>query len=545
MLCGLIVTTHMNGSINPLASIGQGVASRSSPFAVSVPESHRLATNIFFSLAGTELMIHLLLAGRYGYFRDELYFLDCARHLGWGYVDHAPLIALYSRMALLLGGSLFAVRLLPAIAGALLVALTILIAWRLGADRYGQALAGLSVLAAPGYLAGYSLLTMNAFEPLYWMGCTYLLIRIIQTGNSRLWTWFGVLAGLGLMNKHSTAFFGLAVVIGLLLTRQREEFAKPWIWIGGLVALLIFSPNLIWQVQHHFPTLEDLHNVQVTGKNVVLSPPAFMRQQILMMHPILFPIWLSGLWFFLAGGGRQYRVLGWVYLALLIMFMALDGKDYYLAPAYPMLFAGGAVAVEDWLNRGRGSSGKLWPKITIASVIVVAGAVLAPLALPLLPPDNYIAYEHTLHIVPPKSEVHHEGPLPQIWGDQFGWPELVAEVAQIYNSLPPDERAKTGILTGNYGEAGAIDLFGPKYGLPIAMSGHQTHYYWGTHGFEGENLITIQYGPRYLGEICNSVEQVGEHYNRWGMAEENHAIYFCRGLKQPLSKIWEDQKHWD
>ena len=168
-------------------------------------------------------MIHLLLAGRYGYFRDELYFLDCARHLGWGYVDHAPLIALYSRLALLLGGSLSAVRLLPAIAGALLVALTILIAWRLGADRYGQALAGLSVLAAPGYLAGYSLLTMNAFEPLYWMGCTYVLIRIIQTGNSRLWTWFGVLAGLGLMNKHSTAFFGLAVVIGLLLTRQRAK----------------------------------------------------------------------------------------------------------------------------------------------------------------------------------------------------------------------------------------------------------------------------------------------------------------------------------
>jgi Dolichyl-phosphate-mannose-protein mannosyltransferase len=535
----------MNGSINPVASADQSVASRRSSPAASAAESHPLAIGILGGLSATELMIHLPLGNRYGYFRDELYFLDCARHLAWGYVDHAPLIALYARLALLLGGSLFALRLLPALAGASLVALTVLMAWRLGADCYGQALAGLSVLVAPGYLAGYSLLTMNAFEPLYWMGSIYVLIRIIRTGNSRCWIWLGVLAGLGAMNKHSTAFFGLALILGLLLSNQRQEFGKPWIWIGGLIALVIFSPNLIWQVQHHFPTLEALHNVRVTGKNVVLSPPGFLGQQIMMMHPVLLPIWLSGLWFFLAGRGRRYGVLGWTYVALLITFTTLHGKDYYLAPAYPMLFAGGAVALEDWLNRGRVTRGKLWPKAAIISAIVIAGAVLAPLVLPLLPPERYIAYEHILHIVPPKSEVHHDGPLPQIWGDQFGWPELVAEVAQIYNSLPFDERAQTGILTGNYGEAGAIDLFGARYRLPTAMSGHQTHFYWGTHGFSGENLITIQYGPRYLCEICNSVEKVGEHYHRWGMAEENHAIYLCRGLKQPLSKIWQDQKHWN
>ena len=254
-------------------------------FATHAP----LATGLLIALSGTKLAIHLLLAGRYGYFRDELYFLDCARHPSWGYVDHAPLIALYSRIALLFGSSLFAVRAIPAIAGALLIALTMVIAWRLGAGRYAQALAGLTVLVSTECLAGYSILSMGAFEPLYWMGCIYVLIRIIQTGNSRLWLWFGVLAGIGLMNKHSTAFFGAAVVIGLLLSPQRKEFTKPWIWIGGLIALLIFSPNLIWQIHHHFPTLEDLHNVQTSGKNVVLPPLAFIRQQIMIMHPILFP----------------------------------------------------------------------------------------------------------------------------------------------------------------------------------------------------------------------------------------------------------------
>ena len=510
-------------------------------FATHAP----LATGLLIALSGTKLAIHLLLAGRYGYFRDELYFLDCARHPSWGYVDHAPLIALYSRIALLFGSSLFAVRAIPAIAGALLIALTMVIAWRLGAGRYAQALAGLTVLVSTECLAGYSILSMGAFEPLYWMGCIYVLIRIIQTGNSRLWLWFGVLAGIGLMNKHSTAFFGAAVVIGLLLSPQRKEFTKPWIWIGGLIALLIFSPNLIWQIHHHFPTLEDLHNVQTSGKNVVLPPLAFIRQQIMMMHPILFPIWLFGLWFFLVGRGRKYTALGWTYLALLAMFIVLHGKDYYLAPAYPMLLAGGAVAIEDWLDRDPLTSGKIWPKAAIASILLVAGIITAPLVLPLLSPEKYIAYEHTLHVVPQKTEVHHDGPLPQEWGDQFGWPELVAEVAQIYNSLPPEDRARTAILTGNYGEAGAINLFGPTYGLPRAISGHQTYYFWGTNGFSGDNLITIQYGPKYLAKICSSVEKVGEHSSLWGMAEENHALYLCRGLKQPLSQIWDDQKHWN
>lgn len=505
---------------------------------------HELHLGVLFGLSGAVLLLHLLLSGRYGYFRDELYFLDCGRNLAWGYVDMAPMIALVARFALALGGSLTVLRTIAGIGGAGIVAITVLIAWRLGGDRFAQGLAGLCAFIAPEYLISGGLLTMNVFEKWFWMGCVYVIIRIIQTGNSRLWVWFGMISGLGLMNKHSTLFFGSAVLVGVLLTSQRNELRKPWIWIAGAIAVLIFLPNLIWQIQHHFPTLEDLRGVQASGKNVVLGPAAFIRQQIFMMHPITFPVWLSGLWFFLAGQGKRYRVLGWVYLIMLLEFMVLHGKDYYLAPAYPMLLAAGAVAIEGWLSAGRMTQGRLWPKAAIAGVIAAAGAVIAPLALPLLSPQQYLAYGAALHVTQSKTEVNQDGPLPQFLGDQFGWPELVEQVAEVYNSLPPEQRAKTAILAGNYGEAGAIDVFGPKYGLPTALSGHQTHYYWGTRGFTGDTIITLQYGPHSLGRMCDRFHEAAMHTHPWGMAEENHAIYVCH-LKQPLAGIWEDQKHWN
>jgi hypothetical protein len=504
-----------------------------------------LALDLLLVLSGTVLLVHVLLSGRYGYFRDELYFLDCGRRLAWGYVDMAPMIALIARLALVLGGSLHVLRTIAGIGGAGIVALTVLIAWRLGGGRYAQGLAGLCVSVAPMYLATGSLMTMNVFEICLWSAALYVVIRIIQTGDSRLWLWFGLIAGLGLMNKHSTLFLGLAAVVGLVLTIHRKEFLKPWIWLGGIIAVLIFLPNVIWQVQHHFPTLEDLHNVAASGKNVVLSPGQFIIEQMLVFHPLISPVWMIGLWSFLLGRGTRYRALAWIYLTLLVIFIVLHGKDYYLAPAYPMLFAAGSVAIEDWLNRGRVAAGKLWPKAVIATLVAAAGLEVAPAVLPLLSPQDQVAYRAKMHIVSKKAEVHHDGPLPQMFGDQFGWLELVSEVAAFYNSLPPDQRAQTAILAGNYGEAGAIDLFGPKYGLPTAVSGHQNHYFWGTMGFTGKNLITIQYGPRYLSTICNSVEKVGDHYHPWGMVEENHAIFFCRGLKKPLAEIWEDQKNWN
>ena len=518
------------------------------PIALSPSETCSrppIAYGVLLGLCVAKLLLHLLTNGRYGYFRDELYFLDCGRHMAWGYVDHAPLIGVYARIGLFLGGSLHAIRFLPALAGAALVALTIVMTRELGGGRFAQGLAGLCVLVATVYLAMDSILSMNAFEPLYWMGCIYVLLRIVNTGQSRLWIWFGVLAGLGLENKHSTLIFGFAVSVALLLTPERRELRKPWLWLGGGIALAIFLPNLIWQFQHHFPTLEDLNNVQRTGKNIQLGPLTFFAQQIFLMHPITFPVWAAGLWFYAAGRGTRWRVLAWTYLVLLVSMMAMKGKIYYVAPIYPMLFAGGAVAVESWLARWRFARQTPWLKAALVAIMVLAAAPLDLLALPILPPQQYLVYARTLHISLPKTEVHHAGALPQIFGDQFGWPELVEQVSKIYWSLSPEERARTAIFANNYGEAGAIDLFGPRYGLPPALSGHQTYFYWGSHGFHGDIVIRLQDDREDLEGLCSSVEEAAVHYHPYGMEEENGPIYLCRGQQINLTEAWPRVKHWN
>jgi hypothetical protein len=396
---------------------------------------------------------------------------------------------------------------------------------------------------APAFLGGDVILSMNAFEPLFWMGAISALIAILKTGNSRLWLWFGVLAGLGLENKHSTLFFGFAVLAGILLTPLRRELLKPWIWLGGLIALAIFLPNVIWQVRHHYPTLEDLENVRRSGKNVVLGPGAFLWAQILTLHPILFPVWIAGLASFFRQ--RKKRILGWIFVVFFATMYAAKAKDYYLFPIYPMLLAGGAVAVESWFARRPALDRRLSLKAAMIAVIVLLAVPIDLLVLPAFPPAKYVAYAQALHLAPPKTEVAHEGPLPQLFGDQFGWEDLVKQVADIYWSLPPEERARTGIVGNNYGEAGALHLFRPRYGLPWAISAHQNHFFWGPPDFKGDNLIVLQWGRRRLDRYCQSGEMLAEHYQPYGMEEENGPIYLCRGLKQSLKEIWPRWKLWN
>ena len=504
-----------------------------------------LSRPVLFAAVAAKLLLHVPGLFRYGYFRDELYFLDCARHLDWGYVDCAPFVAVYAKIALLLGASLPALRVLPMLAGVGMVALTVLIARQLGGGAFAQALAGLGIIIAPVHLMIDSILSMNAFEPLFWMGCVLILIRIIRGGDPRLWIAFGVLAGLGLENKHSTLFFGAAVAVAVVATPLRRELARPWIWLGAAVALAIFLPNLIWQWQNGFPTIEDLQNVRATGKNVALAPIPFLQQQALMMHPGNLPVWLAGLWFFLVGRGRSFRALGWIYLSLLAFLMMLHAKDYYLAPAYPMLLAAGGVAIEMWSARISGSHTRSAARSAIAGWLILSGAIFAPIALPLLSPAGHVAYQKKLGLAPPKTEVAHVGPLPQLWGDQFGWPELVEDVAEIYRALPEDERLRTGIFAANYGEAGAINLFGPQHGLPPAICAHQTHSMWGPGDFDGDQLIWLQWEPEWLEGRCGSVEVVGEHHSQWGMAEENRPILLCRDLSPSLAEQWPELRHWN
>ncbi len=496
------------------------------------------------ALAAAKFILHLIFNGGYGYFRDELYYMVCGENLAWGYVDQAPLIALVARVTrALLGDSLVALRFFPALAGAGIVVLTALITRELGGGRRAMVLACLGMIAAPVYLSYAYLLTMNAFEPLFWMGAVYLLIRIIKGGDARLWLAMGATIGLGLENKHSMAFFGAALAAALLLTPERKLLRSPWPWLGVLVAFLVASPNLIWQAQHDWPTWELLNNVKNSSKNIVVGPVEYFGQQILLMNPLEFPLWFGGLlWLLLAAKARPFRSLAWTYVAAFVIFVALKGKHYYLAPSYPMLVAAGGVLLEDLVERLR----RPWIAATYAAFFVAGGALLAPLALPILPPEQLPAYMQAIHVESPRTERSHTAALPQTFADQFGWQEMADSVAEVYRSLPPEEQRAARIFGQNYGEAGAIDILGRRHGLPPAISGHQNYYFWGPRGASRDVVIVLDDNPGTLPEICGSVEDKGpiKSHPLAMPNEQELRIYVCRDLKMSPEEIWPRVKRW-
>jgi hypothetical protein len=504
----------------------------------------RLAMRIAWALAGVAVLGQMIFAGHYGYFRDELYYLAASDHLAFGYVDFAPLVAWFARASrLLLGDSLHAIRLLPALAFGGSVALTGAIARELGGRRWAVLLACASVLMCPVMLANGARLSMNPLEPLFWMGCVYALLVAVNRERPMLLLWCGVLLGLGLENKHSAAFFLGALAVGLLATSQRRLFATRWFWIAAAIAAAIALPNVIWQYAHHFPTLEDLRNVKAYHKNVELPPLPFLRQQIMMLLPVSALVWLAGLGFLLFHrDGKRYRALGVTYLVFLAVMLALKGKDYYLAPIYPMLFAAGGVLWEKWAESRRALR---WLRVALPALVVALGVVAAPLVLPILPPERIVPYMESLGIKMQRTETGMKGRLPQHFGDEFGWPEMVQAVAGVYNSLPPAERAKTAILAGNYGEAGAIDFFGPRYGLPKAISGHQNYYYWGPRQYTGESIILLEWSLARAQRWCRTVDQGPAIAPYYGMGWEYYTVLTCHDLKMPLREAWPQFKYWN
>ncbi len=498
---------------------------------------------LVLTVTAAKLCLHLYTGGSYGFFVDELYYMACARHLAWGYVDQPPLIAAIAWLVLhLAGDSLPALRFLPAVAGAAEVALTGLIARQLGGGRFAQAMAAVAVLVAPGILGLDNLFTMNAFEPVIWLACAYLVIRILKTGNQSLWIWFGLLAGVGLENKYSMLLFGGGMVVGLALTGERRSFASPWLWIGGALALLLFLPNLLWNVQHHFPFLELQENIRRSGRDVPLGPAAFFAQEALAMDPLTVPLWLAGLWFyFFSRAGKAFRALGWAWLFTAGVIVAMSPRIYYLFPAYPLLFAGGAAWWERVLARPR----MVWLQFAWPALLLVTGAMLAPIAIPVLSPGHYIAYTKWLHLEQPRLETHKLGPLPQIFADQFGWREMTATVARVYNGLPSGVRAKTAIFGQNYGQAGAIDRFGPEYGLPPVISGHQSYFLWGPRNYTGESIIVMDGNRRDLEQSCTTVRDAARVEHPYSMPYEHFEVFYCSGLRTPLAELWPKLKRWD
>lgn len=496
------------------------------------------------ALAVVKIVFYLFAAGSYGYFRDELYFLACTEHLAWGFPDHAPLsvwMASFSRD--IFGDSLYAIRLFPALSGVVKILLTGLLVRELGGGRLATLLACLSVLFAPLYLVSDNMLSMNTYEPIFWVGCALAYVWAVKREDPRYWLLFGVCAGLGTMNKHSMVFFGAAFLIGLVMTRERRYLAEKYFWFGGLIAFVLVLPNLIWQYENNWATLELLQNVQKTGKNVVLAPHEFILQQVLLLLPFTAPIWLGGIWYLLFDRlGKRFRTLGITYLASLAIMIALNAKNYYLAPVYPILFAAGGLF---WQRR---AGVFFWTRVAgyaYAVVLVLMGVVFLPMALPVLPIERFTAYQNWVGITPPKTEVGHRGPLPQHFGDMFGWEEMAARTAAVYNALPPEERSRAAIYGSNYGEAGAIDHFGPAYGLPKAISPHQSYFLWGPRGYDGSTLIVLGEEREDAEKYCGSVEEKEAVSHPYAMGGEYFKILICRDLRAPLAELWPKLKHWN
>lgn len=496
---------------------------------------------LLWLIASVKLAVHLYANRHYGYFVDELYYLACSRHLDWGYVDQPPLIAVIAWIERhLLGETLAAIRLLPALAGTGEVVLTWLITRELGGGGYACVLASLAVLVAPGILGVDNFLSMNAFEPVIWMACTSLLLRLLKTGKEGLWIWFGILCGIGLENKYSMLLFGAGTAVGLLMTKDRRVFRRPGPWIAAGIAFLIFVPNLLWNLSHGFPFLELQANIRQSGRDVALNPVQFFGQEVLTMHPVSAPLWLAGLWFFLGTKrGGPFRWAGWAWVFTAGVIVAMSPRIYYLFPAFPLLFAGGAVEVESWFAGRAGWTRAVWPMLMVSS-----GILIAPMAIPVLPPETYIRYAKALGIEQPAIETHRLGPLPQLFADQFGWEEMAMKVTTAYQTLGEPVRSRTAIFGQNYGQAGAIDLFGPKYGLPPALSGHQSYFLWGPRGYTGESVIVMGDTEEALRRVFRRVEKVARVEHPYSMPYQHFDVYYCSEPRLSLQELWPRLKAW-
>jgi 4-amino-4-deoxy-L-arabinose transferase-like glycosyltransferase len=373
------------------------------------------------------------------------------------------------------------------------------------------------------------------------MGALLAVLRIAEgSASTRAWLVFGLLAGLGIENKHSIVFFLVALLAGLILSPQRRILWSKGCAAGVALLLLIALPNLIWQWVHHFPTFELLNNIAHSDKNTKLPPLPFLMEQVNMMLIVAAPIWIGGLaWLVFAPRARVWRFVAYTYFVFLAMMMFMHAKDYYLAPIYPVLFAAGAVALGQITRRS-------WPPVIYA---VILGYLLCratgPIMLTILPPDKYTAYAEHFGANKIKSEKF-TSPLPQYLSDRFGWPQMVEGFATRYNALPPDVRARTTIFCGNYGEASAVNVLGPKYGLPTAISGHQNYFYWGYGNNTGEYVLTLRNPDDTTDEYYEKLTDLGPFDAPWIMDHE-HLHYFL--LSHPrqnplLPAIWPELKDW-
>jgi len=495
-------------------------------------------------LGGAKLAIHLAAFRGYGVFRDELYYLACADHLAWGYVDHPPLsIGVLWLVRAILGDSLLVLRLAAGLAGAAAVVVTALLAREMGGGRRAMALAGIASLASPELLGVESFYSMNALDVLLWSVAALLLARLVTRQTPATWLLLGTVLGLGLLNKISVLWLAAGIGVAVLATPLRRSLATPWPYLAGALALVLFAPYVLWEIANGFPTREFIRNASAE-KMARTTPIAYLLASARSMGPFSLPLWLAGIADLLAGReGRRFRALGLAWLAVLAILVANGtSRTSYLAASYAIVFAAGGVAVTRLADR------LAWKWLTpaYAALLLAGGVITAPFALPLLPVERFLAYQRALAVEPGTEERKRVGPLPQHFADRFGWEELAQMTAGAFRTLSAEERASCVVYAGNYGEAGAIDRFGPALGLPRAISGHNNYWLWGP-GAERPRVALVIGGSRVrLLQLFASVEEGARFRHPLVMPYENdQPIHVCRGPKQSLAALWPGVKHFD
>jgi len=483
-------------------------------------------------VSGASVLLHLGFAGRYGFFRDELYFIACGARPAWGNVDQPPLQpALAYAWDALVGGSLLGFRSVPALCAGLLAFLTGRLTRALGGGTAAALLAALGVTIAPVLMVSTHLFTVNTLEPVLWTLLVLWLVQVFQRPSLPRWLGIGALIGVGSLNKYSMAFWALALLVGVVLSGRRRVLASPGLAAALLLAGALPLPSILWQAQHGWPFLE-LVGRGAAGKNAPFEAAGFLKEVVLQMHPFTLPLWLAGwvrLW-------RRERALASAFAAFFGFMFVAHAKPYYVAPAFPMLIAAGAVSVAGWLTSA-------WRRASGFGLLLAGGALTAPLVVPILPVDTLLRYQRALGIKPTPLEQKEYDELPQHLADQFGWPEIGQAVRDAWEELAPSERARAAVFSFNYGDAAAIARYA---GVP-SISGHNQYGEWGAGPADGSLLLVFGGRRAWLEPHFSSIERVGTGPSLPYMMpyERGQPIWRVRDPKAPLSELWARLRHID
>jgi hypothetical protein len=505
-------------------------------------------------LAGVKLLVHVLTLRPYGFFRDELYYVACSEHLDWGYVDHPPLcVVLLKLWKVAFGDSLASVRMLAALAGAATVLVTGLLAIELGGEALAVVLGALGVLGAGQYLGTAHYYSMNVLDQLLWPLAALLTVRALgvrEDRRPRAWCLLGVVLGLGLLNKMSVLWLCAGLLVGLLATPARAVLKERWPYVAGGIAALLFSPYLIWEIRHGWPTLEFMKNAS-GGKYVARSVFKLLEDQIGQNNPLSAPVWVLGLVMLLRGRlGPRAAPLGWTYLTVFAIIASQPtAKSEYLSPAYPMLMAAGGVA---WERIVTAQASRRWIRpavaLVLATAMIAGGLLSAPFALAFMSEDGFVAYERRLGKKPESNERREVNELGQFYADMHGWPELTEAVGDVYDSLGAEEKAHATIWTrsGGYGSAAAIDFFGRERHLPPAIAAHNAYWFWGPGQGDGKAVIIVGGKAEWVSGLFEEFERVKTFECRYCRPDENHKpIYVGRRMRVPLASVWADERYFD